>query len=126
MQNKSDGPLISFGIIADVQYADLDNIFRYGRMRYHRNSINLLKNAVDDWKTRKNEHAIKFVLQLGDLVEGFVNSNLKTAQNDLNKCLNMLESLYPDHDFKSEYNFSNSKLPKIFHVWGKCANNINF
>lgn len=120
MQNSNNVPLISFGIIADVQYANIDDIFRYGRMRYHRNSLNQLRNAVNDWKVRKNEHEIKFVLQLGDLVEGFANCHLDIAPHDLKECLNVLESLYPNHDFKSEREFkNNSKLPKIFHVWGK-------
>jgi len=61
---------MTFGIIADVQYADVDDGTDYAktRNRYYRNSLNLLKNAVNDWKS--STESIAFILQLGDLIDG--------------------------------------------------------
>lgn len=63
-------PLLSFGIVSDVQYADANDGTDYSktRTRYYRNSLNLLKNAINDWKCSKNN--ISFVLQLGDVIDG--------------------------------------------------------
>ncbi|RUS79834.1 hypothetical protein EGW08_012398 [Elysia chlorotica] len=61
---------ITFGIVADIQYADCEDgtDFSKTRIRYYRNSLNLLKNAINDWK--KSSDPVAFVLQLGDLIDG--------------------------------------------------------
>ena len=63
-------PLVTFGILADVQYANVDDLEQYGRIRYYRNSLNLLRSAISDWKSfKRTTNEIKFVLDLGDLVD---------------------------------------------------------
>jgi len=65
-----DRPILTFGVIADVQYADCDDgtDFSKTRQRFYRNSLNLLKNAVNSWKSSTDP--ISFILQLGDLIDG--------------------------------------------------------
>ncbi|KAJ7945803.1 Manganese-dependent ADP-ribose/CDP-alcohol diphosphatase [Quillaja saponaria] len=61
-------PLFSFGLISDVQYADiLDGRSFYGVPRYYRHSIIVLQRAVERW----NDHQkLKFAINLGDIVDG--------------------------------------------------------
>ncbi len=75
MGEKTNNILFSFGLIADVQYAETENASREiliqdkmcKRTRYYRNSINLLKQAVVDWNSQ--ELKPDFVIQLGDLFD---------------------------------------------------------
>ncbi|KAK7490862.1 hypothetical protein BaRGS_00017918 [Batillaria attramentaria] len=62
---------LTFGLIADVQYADIEDGMNYAqtRKRYYRASLDLLQRAVTDWKT--SHPNIAFVLQLGDLIDGW-------------------------------------------------------
>ncbi|KAJ0953542.1 putative hydrolase [Helianthus annuus] len=62
-------PLFSFGVITDVQYADIpDGRSFLGVPRYYRNSILVLRKAVQHWNNHQN---ISFSLNLGDIVDGF-------------------------------------------------------
>jgi manganese-dependent ADP-ribose/CDP-alcohol diphosphatase len=102
-----DKPIVSFGLISDVQYADHGNSLNYrkDRIRYYRNSINLVKEAVSVWHKNIIEDNFKFIIQLGDLIDGKC-ANYKT--NALNLLLKELKS-----DF-------NEIIPdfRMFHVWG--------
>ena len=40
-------PVLSFGLITDIQYADVDDAFRNDKMRYYRKSLSLVKQAVE-------------------------------------------------------------------------------
>ncbi|OIT31415.1 PREDICTED: manganese-dependent ADP-ribose/CDP-alcohol diphosphatase-like [Nicotiana attenuata] len=61
-------PLLSFGIISDVQYADIpDGCSFLGVPRYYRHSVCVLQRAVQKW----NQEKPKFVLHFGDIVDGF-------------------------------------------------------
>uniref|UniRef100_A0A7N0U922 Calcineurin-like phosphoesterase domain-containing protein n=1 Tax=Kalanchoe fedtschenkoi TaxID=63787 RepID=A0A7N0U922_KALFE len=62
-------PLFSFGVISDVQYADIpDGRSFLGVPRFYRHSIPVLQRAVRKW----NEHqSLKFVINFGDIVDGF-------------------------------------------------------
>ena len=62
-------PLFSFGVIADVQYADIPD----GRSfldvpRYNRHSIDVLRRAVQRWN---GEKSVRFCINFGDIVDGF-------------------------------------------------------
>lgn len=74
-------PLFSFGVISDVQYADIpDGRSFLGVPRYYRHSIQVLQWAVHNW----NSHAkLKFVLNFGDIVDGFCpkNQSLNAIKN---------------------------------------------
>lgn len=61
-------PLVSFGVISDVQYADIpDGRSFLGVPRYYRHSLLVLQNAVRKW----NEKKLKFVINFGDIIDGF-------------------------------------------------------
>ncbi|KAE9608543.1 hypothetical protein Lal_00020897 [Lupinus albus] len=62
-------PLFSFGLISDVQYADIpDGRSFLGVPRYYRHSILVLQSAVKEWNTHQKH---KFVVNFGDIVDGF-------------------------------------------------------
>jgi 3',5'-cyclic AMP phosphodiesterase CpdA len=56
-----DAVELSFGVIADPQYADVDPI----ATRFYRNSLNKLETAITDLNTRK----LDFTVTLGDLID---------------------------------------------------------
>ncbi|CAA0818094.1 Manganese-dependent ADP-ribose/CDP-alcohol diphosphatase [Striga hermonthica] len=61
-------PLISFGVISDVQYADIpDGRSFLGVPRYYRHSLLVLQRAVRNW----NEKKLKFAVNFGDIIDGF-------------------------------------------------------
>uniref|UniRef100_A0ACD6AL93 Uncharacterized protein n=1 Tax=Avena sativa TaxID=4498 RepID=A0ACD6AL93_AVESA len=63
-------PLFSFGVIADVQYADIpDGRSFLGVPRYYRHSITVLQRAVRSWNSHKA--GLKFCVNFGDIVDGF-------------------------------------------------------
>lgn len=65
---QANQPLISFGVISDVQYADIpDGRSFLGVPRYYRHSMLVLQRAVKKW----NEQKLNFVINFGDIVDGF-------------------------------------------------------
>ncbi|PIK45455.1 putative manganese-dependent ADP-ribose/CDP-alcohol diphosphatase [Apostichopus japonicus] len=107
--------LFSFGLIADVQYADVDDRYNFTktRMRYYRNALNLLREAVSSWKESREE--VNFVVQLGDLIDGF-NSEKGQAESvaasrllfsELENCAVPVHSVIGNHEF---YNFNHKGL----------------
>lgn len=61
MSAQSQKPLFSFGVIADVQYADSDP----AGTRFYRSSAAKLKEALKDLKA----DSVSFVVNLGDLID---------------------------------------------------------
>ncbi|XP_071968836.1 manganese-dependent ADP-ribose/CDP-alcohol diphosphatase isoform X2 [Engystomops pustulosus] len=108
-----EDPLFTFGVIADIQYADIDDGYNYTktRMRYYRNSLSLLKGAMNEWASEP--HTPQFILQLGDIIDGF-NVKYKTSESSLKKVLAEIEKLntpvhhiWGNHEF---YNFTRKQL----------------
>lgn len=106
-------PLFAFGVIADIQYADIDDGYNFQRTnrRYYRSSIKLLRNALDSW----SKAAVKpgFILQLGDLIDGY-NKPLAASDRSVDAVLKELGSasvdlhhVWGNHEF---YNFSRDWL----------------
>lgn len=62
-------PIFSFGVISDVQYADIpDGRSFSGVPRYYRHSFLVLQRAVNKW----NDHGkLRFSVNFGDIVDGF-------------------------------------------------------
>ncbi|CAI9557083.1 unnamed protein product [Staurois parvus] len=99
--DETQEPLFTFGVIADIQYADKDDGYNYvkTRMRYYRSSLSLLRDATQEWASESARPA--FIIQLGDIIDGF-NVPLKTSESSLTKVLDEFEKL---------------KIP-IHHIWG--------
>lgn len=69
VKGQGKQPLFSFGVIADVQYADIpDGCSFLGVPRYYRHSILVLQRAVKNWN---NHSKLKFCVNFGDIVDGF-------------------------------------------------------
>ncbi|KAM9258507.1 manganese-dependent ADP-ribose/CDP-alcohol diphosphatase isoform 2-T2 [Cariama cristata] len=106
-------PLFSFGVIADIQYANAEDGYDFGgyRRRYYRQSLNLLRDAVEAWATERPPLA--FVLQLGDSIDG-LNARSGESEGALEQVLAALGRLpvpvhhaWGNHEF---YNFSRARL----------------
>ncbi|XP_034564117.1 manganese-dependent ADP-ribose/CDP-alcohol diphosphatase [Notolabrus celidotus] len=106
-------PLFTFGVIADIQYADLDDGYNFTRTRrrYYRSSLQLLKNALESW--RESAVKPKFILQLGDIIDGFNKSHdasdqaLDTVLTEFSSGPAEVHHVWGNHEF---YNFSRSAL----------------
>lgn len=106
-------PAFTFGLIADIQYADLEDgcNFHGTRKRYYRNSLHLLRNAIRYW----NEEEVKpsFILQLGDIIDGFNSKHgasdkaLQTVIDEFRSCSAQVHHVWGNHEF---YNFTRSAL----------------
>ncbi|XP_069809120.1 manganese-dependent ADP-ribose/CDP-alcohol diphosphatase isoform X2 [Dendropsophus ebraccatus] len=106
-------PLFTFGVIADIQYADMEDGYNFTktRMRYYRNSLSLLQGAMQGWASERL--APHFILQLGDIIDGY-NATYRSSEASLHKLLTELERLktpvhhvWGNHEF---YNFSRKQL----------------
>jgi hypothetical protein len=101
-------PLLTFGIIADVQYGDINDEIVYGRMRYYRDSFKSVRRIIRDWQVYEQSPQntkVEFIVQLGDLIEGFRVKGKTEKKLNIVKVLSELERLYPEHDFAREYDF---------------------
>ncbi|XP_017340000.1 manganese-dependent ADP-ribose/CDP-alcohol diphosphatase isoform X2 [Ictalurus punctatus] len=106
-------PAFTFGLIADIQYADLKDGYNFHgtRKRYYRNSLHLLRNAIRHW----NEEKVKpsFILQLGDIIDGFNRKHgasgkaLEKVLDEFRGCSAQVHHVWGNHEF---YNFTRSAL----------------
>jgi len=113
-------PIVSFGIITDIQYADNDDKLNYSKtkMRRYRNALKLLNEACQQWKSIHNDGTkISFILQLGDVIDGVCLTNgkrdidFKTIMEPLNELKSSLNCQiihhWGNHEF---YNFTREEL----------------
>ena len=79
-----DVPSFTFGVIADVQYADLDDGSNFSKtvVRRYRNSLSILDKATQQWASQTS-NPIQAILQLGDLLDG----QCTFKKLDLDKCV---------------------------------------
>lgn len=98
-------PLVTFGVLTDVQYANVDDGKSYDqkRNRYYRNSLNLVQEAISNWKLNQN---LKFLIQLGDLIDG-KSKPINDSLAALDTVLKELKKLFTD-----------STQEQILHIWG--------
>lgn len=120
--SESSEPLFSFGVIADIQYANLEDGYNYqgNRRRYYRHSLLHLQGAIEYWNQESTPPCC--VLQLGDIIDGY-NAQYKASERSLELVMNTFQRLrvpvhhtWGNHEF---YNFSrdyltNSKLNTKF------------
>ena len=116
-------PHITFGIVADVQYADIEDgtDFSKTRVRYYRNSLNLLKNAINEWK--RPSDPVAFVLQLGDLIDGKNNQGgEEMSRRALTTALHPFQSLQNTPTYHSIGNHDLYNLPRSFFMESSVMN----
>lgn len=86
-QNK---PLLRFGLIADIQYADVDN----RGSRFYRNSLQKLDSCIQDF----NRENIPFIINLGDIIDRDP-ADLQPVLNILNKSNSPVYNTTGNHDY---------------------------
>ena len=79
----SPKPLFSFGVLADVQYADHENT----GARHYREALGQLKECVSEL----NKQELAFTIQLGDIIDG--NKVPERTRSDLELVLDEYEKL---------------------------------
>lgn len=74
MEKSGQKPLVKFGVLTDVQYADVDDKpawYNPEKTRYYRSSLLHIRQAFESWVNMGKEgHGPTFALQLGDLIDG--------------------------------------------------------
>lgn len=108
---KDDNKLLAmFGLITDIQYADIKDGSSYDgiRLRLYRSSLERTKRAVAHWKQLEEEtgRKVQFMLQLGDIIDGNC-VPLGKSSEALDLVLNELVKLFPHEPHK-----------KLLHLWG--------
>jgi len=109
----------SFGVIADVQWADTEDGYNYAKTvkRCYRGAFQTLGNAVDWWcdQSSHNNINLSFIAQLGDIVDG-INVKLKESDVALQKAIKELDrapcpsiNIIGNHEL---YNFDRTELTK--------------
>ena len=82
--------LLSFGAVADVQYANSENgaDFKKTVVRRYRNALTLLTAALDEWTTQEETlgYPVQMIVQLGDLLDG----RCQEQNHDRDECLDRL------------------------------------
>jgi manganese-dependent ADP-ribose/CDP-alcohol diphosphatase len=64
---SADEPLLTFGVIADIQFAPIPDGHSYSGMpRYYRHALTAAKHAAQHFETNK----VALVLNLGDVIDG--------------------------------------------------------
>lgn len=64
---SADEPLLTFGVIADIQFAPIPDGHSYsGQPRYYRHALTAAKHAAQHFETNK----VALVLNLGDVIDG--------------------------------------------------------
>ncbi|HUQ66005.1 MAG TPA: metallophosphoesterase, partial [Flavitalea sp.] len=110
-----DRPLFTFGVVADVQYADQDN----AGSRHYRSSLQKFREAVKVF----NQQEVDFVLSLGDYIDK--NFSSYDSLNPIAKGLKMpLRHVLGNHEFsvKDEENgkvLGKENLQKPFYSFVK-------
>lgn len=113
-QELREQPILSFGVIADVQYADVEDGYNYTRTsrRYYRTALAMLQRAMFVWIS--NEMRPAFLLQLGDLIDGKCKRENDISDRCLNSVLKKITKfrgpvyhIWGNHEF---YNFPREKL----------------
>ncbi|XP_024519797.1 manganese-dependent ADP-ribose/CDP-alcohol diphosphatase-like [Selaginella moellendorffii] len=90
MEDRSEEPLASFGLIADVQYGDkADIVASNGKTRRYREAAGKLAKAIAFFNLKKDE--LLFMLSLGDIVDG--NTTKEKTMEDFDVVLAELQKL---------------------------------
>ncbi len=91
-----DPPLFSFGLIADIQYADREQTC----MRYFDKSLDKLDEAIADF----NNSDIEFIVNLGDIIEEDYNS-YEPVMSVLKKSNKQIYHVLGNHDLSVKWRY---------------------
>lgn len=109
-------PLFSFGVIADVQYADIPDGHSFlGVPRYYRHSILVLQRAIKKWNTCSN---LQFSINFGDIVDGFCpkDDSLTAVRKVLEEFATFNGPVYHMIGNHCLYNLARCELTSLFKI----------
>ena len=110
--------LLSFGLIADVQYCTHDDVWNFAHttLRSFKNSLNILKASVKYF----NEKNLAFIADLGDIIDGRCKTigtsdmDLKIVLDEFEKMnCNQINHLIGNHEL---YNYKRKDLKKLLNT----------
>jgi manganese-dependent ADP-ribose/CDP-alcohol diphosphatase len=85
-------PLFSFGVIADIQYADKPLV--NGRDRYEKDAIIKLKASLEHWMKCHTSTPLSCVVNLGDIIDGHEGEGaIEKDRRDLHDVLDALATI---------------------------------
>ncbi|QNR85936.1 metallophosphoesterase [Pedobacter riviphilus] len=105
---QSEKPDLSFGIIADIQYAQAAS----RGTRFYKNSLSKLSTAIGEL----NKEKLAFLVNLGDVTDRNP-EDLKPVLNELDKFYNKVYNLVGNHDYAGIEN--NQSLYKALNMPGE-------
>lgn len=110
---SQEKPLFSFGVISDVQYADVDQAGE----RNYRGSLAILEKTIEEL----NQHELAFTVSLGDLIDRDMESFVKPLRI-LTQSKAKIHHVFGNHDFTvaDEHKKEVPKLlgnPKGYHAF---------
>lgn len=120
---ESKLPLLRFGVVADVQYADNDDKqawYNPTKTRFYRNSLKQVTKAFEYWESigrSDGDCPIGFILQLGDIIDALSKSICSRSAIDrtlgcfLNNAKMPTFHTVGNHEL---YNFNRSELCHLF------------
>lgn len=103
MSAQSEKPIFSFGVIADVQYAD----YAPAGTRYYRSSTEKLKEALKTFK----DDSVSFIINLGDLIDKDFTS-FKQVTDIIESSQIETYHVAGNHDYSVETSYKN-RLPVL-------------
>ncbi|ESP01423.1 hypothetical protein LOTGIDRAFT_149678 [Lottia gigantea] len=108
--NKNQ-PLVTFAALSDLQYGNFDDGYNFQKTkkRYYRNSLEIQKKAVKQWKEMSPE--VEFIVHLGDIIDGF-NKRHGISQSSLDWVIKTFEKFRVYHLIGNHelYNFTRTEL----------------
>lgn len=90
-------PVVTFGVFADVQYADVDDRpawYDQSKTRFYRASLKHVRQAFDFWLSEQVIERPMFALQLGDLIDG-LNKDTPNPMDALRRTLQVFDDRVP-------------------------------
>lgn len=114
-------PLFSFGVITDVQYADIPDGHSFlGVPRYYRHSIRVLQRAVIKWNSLKT---LKFSINFGDIIDGFCpkDQSFASVKNVLDEFDKFNAPVYHMIGNHCLYNLPRDKLVSLLKLPSPCG-----
>lgn len=111
----ADQPIARFGIIADVQYADVEDAWNFRRtsVRRYRGALEALRWAVEDWQRGP---PLEFIADLGDIIDQQCETN-----GDSHRALDLVLQAWRNAPAKivhlignhELYNFNRAEMRKL-------------
>lgn len=108
--DKEGEVFFSFGLITDIQYADIGDRQNFSKTKWrrYRSALPCLQRAVTHWKTEIPSPM--FIIQLGDIIDGFNSGLVNTDENKTNFSREALDAVL------QEFSRLPSNIPVIHNI----------